>query len=59
MKSRHENKYKNNIYEIPPKILDIVKVSVNTDEYSLERAHNYLNLSKALKNNETISNSSK
>jgi hypothetical protein len=54
MKSRHENKYKNNIYEIPPKILDIVKVSVNTDEYSLERAHNYLNLSKALKNSETI-----
>lgn len=54
MKSQHENKYKNNNYEIPSKILDIVKVSVNTDEYSLERAHNYLNLSKALKNNETI-----
>lgn len=54
MKSQHENKYKNNNYEIPSKILDIVKVSVNTDEYSLERSHNYLNLSKALKNNETI-----
>ncbi len=54
MKSQHENKYKNNIYEIPSKILDIVKFSVNTDEYSLERAHNYLKLSKALKNSETI-----
>ena len=54
MKSHHENKYKNNIYEIPSKILDIVKFSINTDEYSEERAHNYLNLSKALKNSETI-----
>jgi hypothetical protein len=54
MKYNHENKYKNNKYNISPNVLEIVKVSVNTDEYSLERIHNYLNLSKKLKNRETM-----
>lgn len=54
IKYLHEKKYKNDAYNIPSKVLEIIKVSLNTDEYSLERVYNYLNLSKALKNKETI-----
>ena len=53
MKNEYENKHKGDSYTISNKVLQIMKVSLNTDEYSVERVYNFLNLSKALKNNKT------
>jgi hypothetical protein len=53
MKHRHELKNKNGGYHIPDDILKIVNVSINNDNYSLQRTHNLLQLYKGLSSNET------
>lgn len=53
MKTTHENKYRKNPYNMPDQLLNILKVAVNYDEYSLERIHNLLKIFKKLRNEQT------
>ena len=53
MKTDHENKNKINPYNIPSDILKVINVSVNNDEYSLERIYNLLKIYKKLQGIET------
>jgi len=48
-KIKHEKTFKNNQYKIPDHLFNIINFSVNNDEYSLERAHNFLRLYTNLK----------
>jgi predicted restriction endonuclease len=48
MKANHQKKYKNMPYVPPDEIVKILNISVNTDEYSVERIHNLLKLYKEL-----------
>ena len=53
IKRNHEDKYRKNPYNVPDQILKIMRVSVNYDEYSLERIHNLLKIFKKLQQEQT------
>jgi hypothetical protein len=53
MKTSHENKNKTSTYNAPFDILKILNISVNRDEYSLERIHNLLRIYHKLEGDET------
>lgn len=54
MKFEHEKSVKDEEqYYIPENVLKIVSVSINTDEYSIERIHNLLKLYKTIEGSET------
>jgi hypothetical protein len=53
MKANHQEKYKNMLYVPPDEIVRILNISVNTDEYSVERIHNLLKLYRELTGDET------
>jgi hypothetical protein len=53
MKSDHKNKTLGKKYTINDDMLRIISISINDDEYSLVRIHNFLKLYKKLRGNET------
>jgi len=53
MKTEHESKNNINNYEIPPNALKLTNVSLNRDEFSLERIYNLLKIYKKLDGTET------
>jgi len=53
MKVNRQKKSENKQYVLPDNIAKILNISVNTDEYSVERIHNLLKLGKELQGNKT------
>ena len=54
IKSEHRNKLPGNEYNLPNNLLKVIKVSLNIDEFSIQRIHNLLKIFNMLKGKETI-----